>query len=93
MTGAEIYSTILTAAIGIVSFFLKKALSDLEKKADKNETERIEKELNTVKKSIDDVKDNYLTREDFFREQLKTEKKLDRIMDMPVEMRGGLSRE
>lgn len=93
MTGAEIYSTVLTAAIGIVSFFLKKALSDLEKKADKNETERIEKELNTVKKSIDDVKDNYLTREDFFREQLKTEKKLDRIMDMLVEMRGGLSRE
>lgn len=93
MTGAEIYSIVLTTAIGIIGFFVKKALSDLEKKSDKTETERIEKELNTVKKSIDDVKDNYLTREDFFREQLKTEKKLDRIMDMLVEMRGGTNRE
>ena len=40
-------------------------------------------------RNIDEIKDNYLTREDFFREQIKTEKKLDKIMDILMELKGG----
>ena len=105
MTNAEIYSLILTTLIGIVGFFVKKAFSDISTKADRSEIERIEKilrdkadrqalaalekEAENSRISINSIKDNYLTREDFFREQIKTEKKLDKIMDILMEMKGG----
>lgn len=50
-------------------------------------------ELEAVRKTIADVKDNYLTKEDFLREQVKTERKLDKIMDILMEMKGGQRRE
>lgn len=50
-------------------------------------------ELEAVRKTIADVKDNYLTKEDFLREQVKTEHKLDKIMDILMEMKGGQRRE
>lgn len=34
------------------------------------------------------IKDNYLTKDDFFREQAKTDRKLDKIMDILLEMKG-----
>ena len=33
-------------------------------------------------------RDTYITKEDFFREQAKTDRKLDRIMDILLEMKG-----
>ena len=105
MTNYEIYNLILTTLIGVVSFFLKKAFSDISAKADHSEIERLEKllkdkadrsalaalerEAENSRNSISEIKDNYLTREDFFREQIKTEKKLDKIMDILMEMKGG----
>ncbi len=105
MSPAEIYSLILTTLIGVVGFFVKRAFSDISLKADHSELERIEKLLNdkadrsaltalereaeNSRNSISEIKDNYLTREDFFREQVKTEKKLDKIMDILMEMKGG----
>lgn len=105
MSGSELYSIILTTMIGIITFFVKKAFSDLERKADRDELDKLEGKLdakadrNSVKslehdvegmhRNIDEIKDNYLTREDFFREQIKTEKKLDKIMDILMEMKGG----
>lgn len=105
MTNAEIFNLILTTLIGIVGFFVKKAFSDISLKADRAEIERLEKLMNgkadrsalaalereaeNSRNSISEIKDNYLTREDFFREQIKTEKKLDKIMDILMEMKGG----
>lgn len=37
---------------------------------------------------IKQIKDNYLTKDDYFREQAKTDRKLDRIMDILLEMKG-----
>ena len=45
-------------------------------------------EFDKCKTDITDVKQNYLTKEDFYREQLKTEQKLDKIMDILMEMKG-----
>ena len=89
MTGAEIYSIILTALIGIVGFFLKKAYSDIEKKADKAETQSLSEDVDKIRSTISKIKDDYLTRDDFFREQIKTERKLDKIMDILMELKGG----
>lgn len=35
---------------------------------------------------IKNIKEKYITRDDFYREQEKTEKKLDKIMDLLMEM-------
>lgn len=105
MTGTELYSLILTTMIAAITFFVKKAFNDLEKKADRSEVEKLETQLADkadidsvrslerdvagLRGNIDEIKDNYLTREDFFREQIKTEKKLDKIMDILMELKGG----
>lgn len=86
---AEIYMTIITGLLGVVSFFLTRAFTTLDKKADKAEVENLKNEVGALREIIADVKDNYLTKEDFLREQLKTERKLDKIMDILMEMRGG----
>lgn len=88
MTITDIYMTIITGLVGVIGFFLTRSFAALDKKADKEELEAIKKDVDKLRGSIDDVKDNYLTREDFFREQLKTEKKLDRIMDILMELKG-----
>lgn len=86
---AEIYMTIITGLLGVVGFFLTRAFSSLDKKADKGELEAVKSEVEGLRKIIADVKDNYLTKEDFLREQLKTERKLDKIMDILMELKGG----
>lgn len=105
MSGTELYSLILTTMIAAITFFVKKAFNDLEKKADHSDVEKLETQLADkadsesvrslerdvagLRGNIDEIKDNYLTREDFFREQIKTEKKLDKIMDILMELKGG----
>ena len=89
--GTEIYMTIITGLLGAIGFFLTRNCAELAAKADKGET--MKSELEAVRKTIADVKDNYLTKEDFLREQVKTERKLDKIMDILMEMKGGQRRE
>lgn len=86
---AEIYMTIITGLLGVIGFFLTRSFAALDKKADKSELEAAKNEIKSVRRTIEDVKDNYLTKEDFLREQVKTENKLDKIMDILMEMKGG----
>ena len=46
-----------------------------------------EKDNDMCRQELKEIKERYITREDFFREQAKTEKKLDRIMDILLEMK------
>ena len=46
------------------------------------------KDLDECRGDIKKIKANYITKEDFFREQAKTDRKLDRIMDILLEMKG-----
>lgn len=46
-----------------------------------------DKDIGENRKAIEDIRKNYLTKEDFLREQAKTERKLDKIIDMLVEWR------
>lgn len=46
------------------------------------------KDLDECRTDIKQIKEDYITKEDFFREQGKTDRKLDRIMDILLEMKG-----
>ena len=85
---AEIYMTIITGLLGVVGFFLTRSFAALDKKADKSELEQVKAYADSLRKQIAEIKSNYLTKEDFFREQMKTEKKLDKITDILMELKG-----
>ncbi len=62
----------LSAGIGIITFFLKRTID----------------ELDVAKRDIVRIKEDYITKEDFFREQTENRRKLDRIMDILLEIKG-----
>ena len=62
----------LTCGIGVVAFFLKRTISELDE----------------CKQNISDMKADYITREDFFREQDNTRRQLDKIMSVLLEIKG-----
>ena len=71
--------------VGIIGFFLKRTINQVdrleENKACKSEVVELKKEMEGFERNISDVKSNYLTKEDFYREQAKTDRKLDDIVD------------
>ncbi len=90
----------ITTALAIIGYFLKKTISDVDKKATREEFCRLSEDMDkmaedmdktTEKLSLDiaSIKEDYITKEDFFREQAKTDRKLDRIVDILLEMKGG----
>lgn len=62
----------LSIGIGIITFFLKRTID----------------ELDSCKRDIIKIKEDYITKEDFFREQNENRRKLDRIMDILLEVKG-----
>ena len=62
----------LSIGIGIITFFLKRTID----------------ELDACKRDIIKIKEDYITKEDFFREQNENRRKLDRIMDILLEVKG-----
>jgi hypothetical protein len=68
-----VFQLVLTGGIGIISFFLKRTIDRIDK----------------CESDIAKIKEDYITKEDFFREQGKTDRKLDRIMDILLEIKGG----
>ena len=67
-----IIELVLSAGIGIITFFLKRTIS----------------ELDVAKQDIAKIKEDYITKEDFFREQGDTRERLNRIMDILLEIKG-----
>lgn len=96
MTGQEIFTMLfqflLTGGLGIITYFLKRVIDEVDKnKSDIStiKTTYVPKtDFDEVKNEVTKVKENYLTKDDFYREQLKTEQKLDKIMDILMEMKG-----
>lgn len=84
---------IISGAVGAIGFFVSRAFSSLDKCATKEELsaldERLDERIGKNEKAIEKIREDYITKEDFFREQAKTDKKLDRIMDILLEMKGG----
>ena len=85
-----VFQLVLTGGIGIITYFLKRTMDDIDKcksGLDKVRENYVSKdEFDKCKTDITDVKQNYLTKEDFYREQLKTEQKLDKIMEKQMQL-------
>lgn len=79
--------------LGVIGFFLKRTISQVDRldacKASKHELNEVVSRVDTLAQSIGDIKTNYLTKEDFFREQAKTDRKLDKIMEILLDIKGG----
>ncbi|MCH5349208.1 MAG: hypothetical protein J1E40_07785 [Oscillospiraceae bacterium] len=85
----SVYSGVLTLLIGVIGFFLVRTFKELDNKVSAKE---FESTLRDIEKNTDDIrriKDNYLTKDDFFREQTKTEKKLDDMLKILMDLSKG----
>ncbi len=79
--------------LGVIGFFLKRTITKVDQldtcKASKDEVKELNDKVGEMEKTISDVKTSYLTKEDFFREQAKTDRKLDDIIKMLIDIKGG----
>ena len=82
----SIYSAILTLLIGVIGFFLVRTFKELDNKVSTKEMEIAKKDIEENTEDIRRIKDNYLTKDDYFREQAKVDKKLDSIMDILMKL-------
>ncbi len=82
----SIYSAILTLLIGVIGFFLVRTFKKLDNKVSTKEMEIAKKDIEENTEDIRRIKDNYLTKDDYFREQAKVDKKLDSIMDILMKL-------
>lgn len=85
-TVLSIYSAILTLLIGVIGFFLTRTFKELDNKVSTKEMEVAKKDIEENTEDIRRIKDNYLTKDDYFREQAKVDKKLDSIMDILIKL-------
>ncbi|MGN0553506.1 MAG: hypothetical protein ACI4I1_08985 [Oscillospiraceae bacterium] len=85
----SIYSGVLTILIGVIGFFLTRTFKELDNKISAKEFEIAKKDIEKNTEDIRRVKDNYLTKDDYFREQAKVDKKLDSIMEILMELSKG----
>ena len=72
-TIVAIIEAAIGVAISVITFFLRRTIAELDK----------------CRGDIEKIKEDYITKEDFFREQGDTRRKLDRIMDILLEIKGG----
>ena len=88
-TVLSIYSGVLTLLIGVIGFFLTRTFKELDNNTAVKEFEAAKKDIEKNAEDIRRVKDNYLTKDDYFREQAKVDKKLDSIMDILMTLSKG----
>lgn len=99
---SPVISALVGVAVGIISYFLKRTMSSLDrceievqKKADRGELTAARTDLqgriDRLDRDIVDIREDYITKEDFFREQAKTDRKLDMIIDILMQKGGARS--
>lgn len=103
MTEVDVVGYIVAGAVGVIGFFLKRTMTRLDttekdvqtikenyvKENDHKESlQKIDEDIKEVKKDIRIINDKFLTKEDFFREQRKTEKQLEKIISILLKSEG-----
>lgn len=94
----------VTIIVGIIGYFLKRTISavdscateikDMKKEyATKEELDSfrtdIRDEIRKISDNIDDIKDNYIRKDDFVRSMSDTNTRLERIYNFLLDMNGG----
>ena len=85
----SVYPGVLTLLIGVIGFFLVRTFRELDNKVSAKEYESAQRDIEKNTDDIRRIKDNYLTKDDFFREQTKTEKKLDDMLKILMDLSKG----
>lgn len=95
-------TTVIGITVGVISYFLKRTMDSLDRcaasvqkmevaKASSEDVTKVRSDLqgrvDSLNRDIASIRQDYITKEDFFREQAKTDRKLDMIIDML--MKGG----
>lgn len=89
---AYVIQTVISLVIALICYLMKRSISDIDKKVDKSEKEvrktdegvkKVESELSEFKLSV--AKD-YVTKEDFNETTGQIMNKLDKIMDLIMEI-------
>lgn len=103
MTEVDVVGYIVAGAVGVIGFFLKRTMTRLDttekdvqtikenyvKENDHKESlQKIDEDIKEVKKDIRIINDKFLTKDDFFREQRKTEKQLEKIVSILLKSEG-----
>ena len=91
-----LYASILSLLMGVVGYFLKRTMSrtDEHEKSIQHikltyvEKTDFEKQTKKLTDDVSDIKENFLTKEDFYRSQANVDKKLDKIYDLILAMKG-----
>jgi argonaute-like protein implicated in RNA metabolism and viral defense len=97
-------AAVAALAIGLITYFLKRTMSTVDAHdkdinegkrlfATKEELKELKGELRDETKSLTDdvaeIKDNYLTKDDYYRAQAALERKLDQIYGLLIKYKGG----
>jgi hypothetical protein len=89
----DIVNYVIALGIAIVGFFLKRSYNQMDKQeariSELEEAKASKEDFEKLGNDIACIKKDYITKEDFFREQAKTDRKLDRIYDILLEIKGG----
>ena len=103
MTEVDVVGYIVAGAVGVIGFFLKRTMTRLDttekdvqtikenyvKENDHKESlQKIDEDIKEVKKDIRIINDKFLTKDDFYREQRKTEKKIEKIISILLKSEG-----
>lgn len=98
-----IVATAATIVVGVISYFLKRTMSKQDENerdikhiqltyVTKEEFKDFKDEtsggINKLQKDVESIKDNTLTKADFYRLQSATDKKLDKLYELMIEIKG-----
>lgn len=94
-----IFGLIVTAIVAVIGFFLVRMINQVDKQGkDIVEIQKtyvtkeefkdfkldINKAINKIQTDIEQIKDNCLAKGDFYRSQMQTDKKIDKIYDLLI---------
>lgn len=89
---SNIFQLALTCGMGVVGFFLKRTISELDECKEEisyiKENYATGSSVEVCKSDITKIKENYTTREELFREQAEIRHQLNRIMEILLDIKG-----
>lgn len=99
-----ILGTLSTVVVAVISYFLKRTINTVDgHDRDINEIKRtyvtkgelketrdeLKDGLEKVSSDVEEIKENCLSKRDYYRVQAKTEEKIDKMYDLLLQMNGG----
>ena len=89
-----IITTAITLGIGVISYFLKRTMNQLDctvqqlQKIERDSVTKADLKETTdeLKKDINKIREDYLTKDDFIREINKVDRKVEQMLNMMIEM-------